>query len=343
MFHLFKENLVIINNEKCIREKDKTYCENIEIKSISELLSKSFNVKLILRKAKVAPVHEIKNSEINISPNIFSFIKSLIVSIVRDKAKYLIISVTPYTFLSFLLLLFFRKKIFLYLRSDGKKEISVIFGKILSTVYKIVENLMANFSTLIVVNDLISTKKNFHLVNPSQIDNQWFENLKKINRENIRLLYIGRIKTEKGVYSLINIFKKLKSKEKKILLTIIGPGDKFEDKTEGIAFLDPISSKKQLIDHYDQNHIFVLPSYTEGHPQVLIESLSRKRPVIVFEEIKHISKKYEGVFVCKRDHNHFLNLIKFIDKNYEEILEKMKKNRYPTKENFFKQLNKIFN
>ena len=113
-----RENLVIINNEKCIREKDKTYCENIEIKSISELLSRSFNVKLILRKAKVAPVHEIKNSEINISPNIFFFIKSLIASIVRDKAKYLIISVTPYTFLSFLLLLFFRKKVFLYLRSD---------------------------------------------------------------------------------------------------------------------------------------------------------------------------------------------------------------------------------
>ena len=37
------------------------------------------------------------------------------------------------------------------------------------------------------------------------------------------------------------------------------------------------------------------------------------------------------------------NLIKFIDKNYEEILEKMKKNKYPTKENFFKQLNKILN
>ena len=54
-------------------------------------------------------------------------------------------------------------------------------------------------------------------------------------------------------------------------------------------------------------------------------------------------QKYEGVFVCKRDHNHLLNLIKFIDKNYEEILEKMKNNRYPTKENFFKQLNKIFN
>ena len=320
-----RENLVIINNEKCIREKDKTYCENIEIKSISELLSKLFHVKLILRKAKVAPVHEIKNSEINISPNIFFFIKSLIVSIVRDKAKYLIISVTPYTFLSFLLLLFFRKKIFLYLRSDGKKEISVIFGKTLSTVYKIVENFMANFSTLIVVNDLISTKKNFHLVNPSQIDSQWFENLKKINRENIRLLYIGRIKAEKGVYSLISIFKKLKSKEKKISLTIIGPGNKFKDKTEGVTFLDPVSSKKQLIDHYDQSHVFVLPSYTEGHPQVLIESLSRKRPVIVFEEIKHISKKYEGVFVCKRDHNHLLNLIKFIDKNYEEILEKMKK------------------
>ena len=65
------------------------------------------------------------------------------------------------------------------------------------------------------------------------------------------------IKAEKGVYSLISIFKKLKSKENKISLTIIGSGNKFENKTEGVTFLDPISSKKQLIDHYDQNHIFV--------------------------------------------------------------------------------------
>jgi glycosyltransferase involved in cell wall biosynthesis len=251
--------------------------------------------------------------------------------------------VTPYTFLSFLLLFLFKKKIFLYLRSDGKKEISIIFGKKLSIIYKIIENIMVKFSNLIVVNDLISKKKKFHLVNPSQIDQQWFQNTKIPKRDKIKLLYVGRIKVEKGVYSLIDIFKKIKYSEKDLSLTLIGQGNKSKEASNKIKFLEPISVKKNLIEQYDQHDIFILPSYTEGHPQVLVESLVRQRPVIVFEEIEHVLQKYEGVFACKRDHNHLLNLIQFIDKNYEEILEKMKKNRYPTKESFFKQLNKILN
>ena len=338
-----KKDLVIINNEKCIKKGNNFYCENIEIKSITELLSKVFNIKLILRKSAVNPIHQIENSQVIASSNIFDFTKNIISSVIRDKANYLIISVTPYTFLSFLFLFLFKKKIFLYLRSDGKKEITVIFGKKFSILYKMVENVMVKFSNLIVVNDLISKKKKFHLVNPSQIDQQWFQNAKIPKRDKIKLLYVGRIKVEKGVYSLIDIFEKIKYNEKDLSLTLIGQGNKPKEASNKIKFLEPISAKKNLIEQYDQHDIFILPSYTEGHPQALIESLARQRPVVVFEEIEHVLQKYEGVFVCKRDHNHLLNLIKFIDKNYEEILEKMKKNRYPTKENFFKQLNTILN
>ena len=183
-----KKDLVIINNEKCIKKGNNFYCENIEIQSITELLSRSFNIKLILREAIINPVHKINNSEIIISSNIFFFIKNLMNSIFRNKANYLIISVTPYTFLSFLLLFLFKKKTFLYLRSDGKKQISIVFGKKLSIIYKIVENVMVKFSNLIVVNDLISKKKKFHLVNPSQIDQQWFQNTKIPKREMDKLL-----------------------------------------------------------------------------------------------------------------------------------------------------------
>jgi hypothetical protein len=193
-----KKDLVIINNEKCIKKGSNFYCENIEIKSITELLSKVFNIKLILRKSAVNPIHQIENSQVIASSNIFDFTKNIISSVIRDKAKYLIISVTPYTFLSFLFLFLFKKKIFLYLRSEGKKEITVIFGKKFSILYKMVENVMVKFSNLIVVNDLISKKKKFHLVNPSQIDQQWFQNIKISKRDKIKLLYVGRIKVEKN-------------------------------------------------------------------------------------------------------------------------------------------------
>ena len=66
---------------------------------------------------------------------------------------------------------------------------------------------------------------------------------------------------------------------------------------------------------YDKNNIFILPSFTEGHPQVLDEALSRMRPVIVFEEIKHVKRDRQGVFVCKRDINDLDNTINYIFNN----------------------------
>ena len=41
---------------------------------------------------------------------------------------------------------------------------------------------------------------------------------------------------------------------------------------------------------YDDHNIFILPSFTEAHPQVLDEALSRFRPVIVFSEISHVKE-----------------------------------------------------
>ncbi len=335
------KNLVIINNEKCIKKDGDFYCQNIEVSSITKLLSRKFNIKLILRESSVNPIYKISSGKVISNSNIFSFVWNVVSSALKDKSIFLIISVTPYTFLSFLFLLFMRKKVFLYLRSDGKKEISIILGKVFSIIYRLMEGFMIKFSNLIVVNNLITKKSKFHLVNPSQIDSDWYENTKVSQRSQIKLLYVGRLKIEKGVYSLIEIFKQIKSPDKEIFLTLIGEGKKPGEPNEKIRFLEPISIKTNLINQYDEHDIFILPSYTEGYPQVVLESLIRKRPVIIFDEIKHVSKNFQGVFVTNRNPKDLLDTISFIDKNYNQILENMEKNKYPTKEDFFKQLNNI--
>ena len=54
-----------------------------------------------------------------------------------------------------------------------------------------------------------------------------------------------------------------------------------------------ISNPKDLIAAYDKSNITILPSYTEGYPYVVdAKSLSRKRPVIIFEEISYVVKTY---------------------------------------------------
>ena len=52
---------------------------------------------------------------------------------------------------------------------------------------------------------------------------------------------------------------------------------------------------------YDNHNILILPSYTEGQPYVVDEALARRRPVLIFEDIKHIIKGRKGIYVSERN------------------------------------------
>ena len=69
------KKLVIINNEKCIDTSNDIYCQNIEIKSLSDNLSSAYDIKFLLRKSFVQPVYKIDKSNVRLSSNIFSFTK----------------------------------------------------------------------------------------------------------------------------------------------------------------------------------------------------------------------------------------------------------------------------
>ena len=75
------------------------------------------------------------------------------------------------------------------------------------------------------------------------------------------------------------------------------------------------NNTSSLINFYDNHNIFILPSFTEAHPKVIDESLARERPVIIFEEIKHIIQNRKGIFVSKRDVKSLIETINFIMKN----------------------------
>ena len=85
----------------------------------------------------------------------------------------------------------------------------------------------------------------------------------------------------------------------------------------------------------------VLPSFTEATPYVVDESLSRKRPVIIFEDIEYIVRDKKGIFVSKRDVDSFSKITKHIMDNYLEIQQNMEKNILPTKKDMIKQISDI--
>ncbi len=72
--------------------------------------------------------------------------------------------------------------------------------------------------------------------------------------------------------------------------------------------------------------------------------MARLRPVIIFEEIKHVIGNKKGIFVSNRNPEGFLEKIQYIKDNYKTIQEEMKKNNLPLKQDFLKELeNSILN
>jgi glycosyltransferase involved in cell wall biosynthesis len=128
-------------------------------------------------------------------------------------------------------------------------------------------------------------------------------------------------------------------------ITIVVPSDPFElfkVLSEAINYKESVSNINELIKVYDSTKIFILPSFIEGFPKVISESLARLRPVIIFEEIQYVVNEREGIFVCKRDDKSLIDTITFILKNYTDIQKKIEQNYFYTKDNFKKEILTLF-
>ena len=331
-------NLAIVENEKIFQEKNKFYCDNIDAKSIPEGINNFRKIYLIARKSKVKRVQQINLSQVKIGSNIFLFLNLILKTFSEKNINYLLISINPYTFLSALILLLFKKKVFIYLRSSGHEEYKAKYGLFGKLIYHIMYLLVIPWSNLIVCHERLTKKKDYHLVFPSQLGNKWFENLKQVSLDKVRLLYVGRMRVEKGIFDFLKMFNKLSMNAE---LSIVSDVKNLKNMNKKINLLGFGYDEKSLIEIYDSHNIMVLPSYTEGHPQVVLESLSRKRPVIVFDDIKHILGTKKGIFISKRNIISLNETIEFIMKNYTKIQENMKENKLPTKEEFILQMNSI--
>ncbi len=333
------KKLYIISNEKISENNGQFYCDNIDIKSTPEGLKEFFEVQLIAKKSQEPRKHFINLDKVKVFKSLLSFLIEII-KIPQDKnSEFLIISLSPYTFLACILLRIFKKKPFIYLRSNGFDEYKLILGTLGYLVYFFMFYISLNLSHFISCRKYILKGCRGDLVAPSQLSNKWFENVTKPNFNSIKLLFVGRIRKEKGIFSLLEILKN----NQDINLTIVGESNNESNiaSNSNVNILKIISNTSQLIKTYDSHNIFILPSYTEGYPMVLLESLSRFRPVIIFPEVKHIIGDKKGIFVSERNHKSLMGIVNFIKDNIDQIQEDMEKNSLPTNEDFIVSLKKI--
>ena len=330
-----KKKLFIFSNESIFIQDEKYFCDNIDLKSSPEGLNKKFEVNLFGRKSSKKRAHEIKLKKIKIFSNIFTYLSEVVKSTKIENSKYLVISITPYTFSICLFLRLFGKTPIIYLRSDGYGEYNAILGSFGKLIYHLMFSFTSLISNLISCRNYILKGKKGKVIYPSQLDSVWFKKPKTQEIKNFKLLYVGRIRVEKGIFSLASLIKN----KRDISLTIVGAekNTSYKINQSNINIQLTQSNKARLIKYYDDHNIFILPSFTEGHPMVLLEALARRRPVIIFDDIQHVIGDKKGIFVAKRNFLNFFGILNHIKKNYKKIQKDMTKNKLPTNKEFIEK------
>ena len=331
------KEILIISNDEIFLNKKKISSDYNDTINIIEAINQAYNIFLISKKSKFQ-----KNFSLKIKNRIINTNFKLLFNLKKKKLKMLMISITPRNFLCYILTKLLIRNIdgYVYLRSNGHEEYKQKIGLFGYLIYDIMQKyLERNLKTISVSKKIISSK-NTVLVTPSELSQKWFKKNKKVNLDKPKLLYFGRFKKEKGVYSLIDLFHKLSST---CILTIAGDSNIDVLKNKNINFINEIADQKEIIKLYDSHNIFILPSFTEGSPKVILESLARKRPVIIFKEIKHVKLNFKGFFVCDRNIISLKKKINFIMNNYKKIQFDIKKNKLQTKKNFQNKITNILN
>ena len=123
-----KKKLIIISNEKFYAKEKNYFCDNIAEKSLPDGLNDKFEVTIIGRSTYVKRAHQLETKNIESYKFLISYLIAIFKKIRKEETKFLILSISPYTFFASLLFIFFKCKPFVYLRSNGYEEYKSILG-----------------------------------------------------------------------------------------------------------------------------------------------------------------------------------------------------------------------
>ena len=184
------------------------------------------------------------------------------------------------------------------------------------------------------------------------------KNLNLTNNDFI-ITFVGRIVNDKGINELVNTFEKLNLKYDFVKLLLIGD---YKNENDAISYKSQqiiknnnsiryLEFQDDIRNYLSITNLFVLPSYREGLPNVLIEAGSYGIPLLATningcnEVIIH---KLNGLLVNKKDEVDLFNAIeKFIKDKYfyNTVKDNVRKNivnRY-SQDYFYKELLKELN
>jgi len=157
-----------------------------------------------------------------------------------------------------------------------------------------------------------------------------------IKEDDFVFLFVGRLVRDKGINELVRAFNQLNSEVDNIKLLLVGP---FEEELDPIltetkrsieenSNIISVGFQKDVRPYFAISDIFVFPSYREGFPNVVLQSLAMNVPAIVTDisgSNEIINKHINGMIVDVKNELQLLEAMCEIYKN-PAFLEKLIKN-----------------
>ena len=154
-----------------------------------------------------------------------------------------------------------------------------------------------------------------------------------LNGQNV-ILFVGGLHPLKGTHILLNAIPKIIKEHKDTTFVFIGGGniDEYKRLSEELGVGEHVKFTgyvgKQKFFYYKVANIFVLPSYTEVCPMVLLEASAAGIPMIVSDlnTLKCIIEEgYNGLFTKRGDEKDLADAIVYLLEN-EDVRANMGKN-----------------
>lgn len=165
-----------------------------------------------------------------------------------------------------------------------------------------------------------------HWCNIGEQEKQMLKNHKTEYPFEPKILFVGEMSRQKGVYELVQAFIDIHRKYEKAALFMVGDGIEkekliqlcHENKISHRVFFTGGVSHEQVKIYMHSCDMLILPSYSEGMPNVVLEAMACGKPVVVSEvggvgEI--VEHKHNGIIIEPRSHQAIIDAVELLLKD----------------------------
>ena len=172
-------------------------------------------------------------------------------------------------------------------------------------------------------------KKIYTINSPfTEINLKYYKKLKKRSKEKI-IIFVGTLNRVKGFDLLVNAFSKVFEEHKNVSLIISGRNETVGDKINSINYLLKKCNKyksrikylgvlprRKIFNLYSIAEAIVIPSRLDNYPNVMLESIQFRKPIIGFSKssLEEVIKDKKNGFFSKQKNS--LNLYNKINEFY---------------------------